>query len=177
MKRLTRVFLAGAALVMCANSAWAAEEGTVKILAPWESGGHVYRIEPGKLLFQGQAKGIMYIESGEGALNAALFVCPGRREISIADGKVEASGQCIIDGADGGTVFAKFSCSGVIGACDGRFTLTGGTGRFKGITGEGDMMVRTVIAQMAANMQSGTAISGAAGLVIWPNLSYKIPGN
>jgi hypothetical protein len=39
------------------------------------------------------------------------------------------------------------------------------------------MMVRTVIAQMAANMESGAAISGAAGLVIWPNLSYKIPGN
>ncbi len=177
MKRLTRVFLAGAAVVMSANSAWAAEEGTVKILAPWESGGHVFRVEPGKLLFQGQAKGIMYIENGEGALDAALFVCPGRREISIADGKVEASGQCIIDGANGGTVFAKFSCSGVIGTCDGRFTLTGGTGRFKGITGEGDMIVRTVIAQIAENMESGAVISGAAGLVIWPNLSYKIPGN
>ena len=177
MKRLTRVFLAGAAVVICANSAWAAEEGTVKILAPWQSGGQVFRVEPGKLLFQGQAEGIMYIESGEGALDAALFVCPGRREISIADGKVEASGRCIIRGADGGTVFAKFSCSGSPGACAGRFMLTGGTGKFKGITGEGDMLVRTVLSQMAADLQSGATISGAAGLAIWPNLSYKIPGN
>ncbi len=177
MKRLTRVFLAGAAVVICANSAWAVEEGTVKMFAPWESSGQVYPVEPGKLLFQGRAEGIMYIESGEGALDAALFVCPGRREISIADGKVEASGQCIIDGASGGTVFAKFQCIGQLGACAGNFTLTGGTGEFKGITGEGDMLVRTVLSQMAADLKSGTTVSGAAGLAIWPNLTYKIPGN
>ncbi len=177
MKRLTRLVLTGAAIAMCANSVWAAEEGTVRILAPWQSGGQVYRIEPGKLLFQGQAEGIMYIENGEGALDAALFVCPGRREISIADAKVKASGQCIIEGASGGTVFAKFSCTGGAGTCVGKFTLTGGTGRFKGITGEGDMLVRTVLSQMAADLKSGTTVSGAAGLAIWPNLTYKIPGN
>jgi len=87
MNRLTRVLLAGAAIVMSANSAWAAEEGTVRILAPWQSGGQVYRVEPNKLLFQGQAEGIMYIESGEGALDAALFVCPSRREISLMTGR------------------------------------------------------------------------------------------
>ena len=177
MKRLTRVFLAGAAMVMCAGSAWAAEEGTVKIFAPWQSGGQVFRIEPGKLLLQGQAEGIMYIESGEGALDAALFVCPSRREISIAEGKVEASGHCIIEGARGGTVFAKFSCSGEPGTCIGKFTLTGGTGSYKGITGEGEMLVRTALAQIAEDVQSGATIAGAAGLAVWPSLSYKIPGN
>lgn len=177
MNRLTRVLLAGAAIVMSANSAWAAEEGTVRILAPWQSGGQVYRVEPNKLLFQGQAEGIMYIESGEGALDAALFVCPSRREISLDDGKVEASGRCIIEGASGGAVFAKFTCRGEPGTCVGKFTLTGGTGRFAGITGEGDMLVRTAIAQIAEDLESGATITGAAGLAIWPNLSYKIPGN
>jgi hypothetical protein len=177
MKGLTRLVLAVAATVMFANSVWAAEEGTARILAPWQSGGQVFRIEPGKLLFQGQAEGIMYIESGEGVLDAALFVCPSRREISIADREVKASGQCIIEGANGDTVFAKFSCTGEPGICVGKFTLTGGTGKFKGITGESDMLVRTAIAQIAADMESGSTITGAAGLAVWPNMSYKIPGN
>lgn len=178
MKRLTRLFLVGAAVLICANGVWAAEEGTVRMLAPWQSGGQVYRIEPGKILFQGQAEGIMYIENGKGTLDAALFVCPSRREISIADAKVQASGQCIIEGAGGGgQVFAKFSCTGQPGTCTGKFTLTGGTGKFKGITGEGDMLVRTALAQIAQDMESGATISGATGLALWPNLSYKIPGN
>lgn len=177
MKSLTQLFLIGAAVGMCAGTTWAAEEGTVKILAPWQSGGEVFQIEPGKILFQGRAQGIMYIEDGKGALDAALFVCPGSREISLAEKKVVASGRCIIKGAGGGTVFAKFQCSGRPGACLGKFTLTGGTERFEGITGEGDLMVRTVLAEMASDLQSGETISGAAGLAVWPNLRYKIPDN
>ena len=177
MKRLTQLFLTGAAAMICASSAWAAEEGTVKMFAPWQSGGQVFQVGPDKLLFQGRAEGIMYIEDGEGALDAALFVCPGSREISLAQKKVVASGRCIIKGSGGGTVFAEFECSGKPGVCNGKFTLTGGTGRFAGITGGGDIIVRTVLGEMASDLQSGETISGSAGLAIWPSLSYKIPGN
>jgi hypothetical protein len=177
MKPLTRLFLTGAVVAICAGTAWAAEEGTVKMFAPWQSGGQVFRIGPDKLLFQGRAEGIMYIEDGEGALDAALFVCPGSREISLSEKKVIASGRCIVKGSGGGTVFAKFECSGEPGACAGKFTLTGGTERFEGITGGGDIIVRTVLGEMASDLQSGETISGSAGLAIWPSLSYKIPGN
>jgi hypothetical protein len=155
MKPLTRLFLTGAVVAICAGTAWAAEEGTVKMFAPWQSGGQVFRIGPDKLLFQGRAEGIMYIEDGEGALDAALFVCPGSREISLSEKKVIASGRCIIKGSGGGTVFAKFECSGE----------------------PGDIIVRTVLGEMASDLQSGETISGSAGLAIWPSLSYKIPGN
>jgi hypothetical protein len=40
-----------------------------------------------------------------------------------------------------------------------------------------DIIVRTVLGEMASDLQSGETISGSAGLAIWPSLSYKIPGN
>jgi hypothetical protein len=80
------------------------------MFAPWQSGGQVFRIGPDKLLFQGRAEGIMYIEDGKGALG-------------------------------------------------------------------GDIMVRTVLGEMASDLGSGETIGGATGLAIWPSLSYKIPGN
>ena len=171
--------LAAAALVAIGlqTPAVAAEEGTVKILAPWDSSGEVYRVAPDKVLFQGKAAGIMYIDGGEGPLDAALFTCPGRRELAVSEKTVQASGNCVIAVSDGDNVFAEFRCTGTVGACEGEFKLTGGTGKFKGITGSGPVMVRTVLAGMMLNMKSGSTVSGAAGLAVWPELKYTIPGN
>lgn len=178
MMLLKRVWISAAAVLFCGGiygQASAAEEGTVKILAPWESQGQVFRVGPDQLLFMGTADGIMYIEDGSGSLDAALFVCPGTHEISLKDGAVSASGNCTITGSQGGTIFAKYECSGQPGTCDGKFTLNGGTEEFKGITGSGDMVVRTALEAMVKDLQSGATVSGAAGLAVWPELSYKIP--
>ena len=177
---MKRVWLSAAAVLLCGSlsgPAFAAEEGTVKILAPWESQGQVFRVGPDKLVFMGTADGIMYIEDGSGSLDAAIFVCPETRELSLNEGTVQSSGNCTIAGAEGGTVFAKFECSGKIGTCDGTFTLTGGTEQFKGITGSGDMMARTALGAMIQDLESGATVAGAAGLAIWPELNYKIPDN
>ena len=171
-------FLAGALAVAVMATpvvTQAAEEGTVKILAPWQSSGKVYQVGEKELLFTGSAEGIMYIEDGKGALDAAIIVCPGSREMSLETGKAVAHGRCIMTNGEGNQVFAKYRCEGALGQCQGKFTLTGGTGKFAGITGEGDMLVRTALGQVAVDVASGEAVRGAAGLAIWPNLSYKIP--
>ena len=163
-----------AAVFGAAGMAQAAEEGTVKILAPWQSTGDVYQIGENELLFTGKGTGIMYIENGEGALNAAVFVCPGSREISLDSGKSVAHGRCIISSGEG-KVFAKYRCEGKMGICKGPFTLTGGTEKFAGITGEGEIIVRTELGGIVVDMKSGDAVRGAAGLAVWPSLKYKIP--
>lgn len=177
MKRL-KGFLCGAlaaTVLGAAAPAQAAEEGTVKILAPWQSSGQVYRVGETDLLFNGAAEGIMYIESGEGALDAAVMMCPGSREMSLETGKSVAHGRCIITTGGGDQVFAMYKCEGMAGDCKGEFTLTGGTGAFKGISGGGEMLVRTALGEMVVDLESGAAVRGAAGLAVWPSLKYKLP--
>ena len=158
-----------------AASAWA-EEKAFKMLAPWEAQGRVFRVGPDTLQFLGTFEGIMYIESGEGNLDAAVFTCPATQEINTTDGKTKAHGRCMITGTEGAdSVFADFTCAGIIGGCKGRFLLTGGTGKFAGIKGSSDMVVRSALGGMAVDVKSGSVIQAAQGLAIWPNLKYTLP--
>lgn len=168
---------AAALLGTAAAVASAQEEGTAKILAPWESEGTVYQIAVDQILFQGRAQGIMYIDTGKGALDGAVFVCPSTNRIDLKNETSEVKGHCLITGGEEGElVFAEFECKGEVGRCDGKLEFTGGTGQFEGITGSGKMQVRTTLVGLAADMTSGEVLRDAAGLAVWPELKYKIPG-
>ncbi len=176
MKLSTALLSAAAAAAgVLPGLASAAEEGEVKMMAPWESSGQVFRTGEDQVLFLGVAEGIVYIEDGEGALDSALLVCPGTREISVESGMSAAHGRCILTSSAGHQVFASYQCKGDAGGCAGEFKLEGGTGRFAGITGAGEIHVRTALAAMAVDKATGTTVSGAAGLAVWPKLTYKIP--
>jgi hypothetical protein len=171
----TLASVAAAAVIALPTAVSAAEEGTVKIMAPWESSGQIFQVGPDEVLFLGVAEGIMYIDEGEGVLDAAALQCPGTREISLEAGASKAHGRCVITGEGGDQIFAVYRCEGAEGDCEGTFELTGGTGRFEGITGKGAMQVRTRLMALAQNAETGAVVSGAAGLAKWPALSYKIP--
>ena len=153
-----------------------AEEGTVQAMSPWQAQGEAYLVAPGKLLFQGKFEGILYLEKGEGTLDAALLLCPGTQTVDLKSGSSEARGHCIMTSARGEMVFSEWKCSGAAGrGCVGELRLTGGTGPFEGISGSGEMVVRTALTGMAADLRSGEVVRGAAGLVMWPKLTYRIP--
>ena len=176
MKLLSTALSAAAvAASLLPGLATAAEEGVVKMMSPWESTGEVFRTGEDQVLFLGVAEGIVYIEDGEGALDSALLVCPGTREIAVESGMSEAHGRCILTSSTGDQVFASYQCKGDAERCEGEFKLDGGTGRFAGITGEGELYVRTALVAMAVDKATGATVSGAAGLAVWPELAYKIP--
>ncbi len=156
-----------------------AAEKTVKILAPWQSEGQLYRISANEVLVQGHSEGMMYIDAGKGdidALDTAIFQCPGKTLINMANGKLESIGNCVISrGDDENLIFAEFTCKGITGKCEGKFNITGGIGKFKGITGSGKMIVRTVMADVLGDVRSGTVVKGSTGLVIWPALKINMP--
>ena len=152
-----------------------AEQETVSMMAPWDGKGRIFNVGPDKLKFLGAFEGIIYIKDAKGALDAALFICPAVQEIDLKTGKVKVHGNFIITGKGGDQVFADYTGAGVMGATQGKFTITGGTGRFKGIKGSGDMVARTVLGAMAVNMESGATISAAKGLAVWPELKLTIP--
>jgi len=78
---------------------------------------------------------------------------------------------------DGNHVFARWTCAGTHQVeCKGTFTLTGGTGRFGGISGQSEFRVRTAIAELAIGSHMGEGIhETAAGIAEWPTLRYRIP--
>ena len=154
-----------------------AEEGTVKIVSPWKAKGQVYKVGSKEFQFVGEFGGIMYVESGNGNLDTAIFVCPAVQDMDYEKNITNATGKCHIVTADG-NVFAKFICAGEPdkGACNGEFTLTGGTERFEGITGSGEMRVRSALRSfITEDNASGDVIAEAEGIAIWPELKVKIP--
>jgi hypothetical protein len=154
-----------------------AEERTVSIMAPWEGKGRVFMVGPEKLKFLGVFEGIMYIQDAKGALDAAVFVCPAVQEIDAKTNKTTINGNCLIKTENGDLVFAELSLAGVIGASQGTFTITGGTGSLEGITGSGDMLARTTLGATAVNLESGAVLEASAGMALWPELKVNRPDN
>jgi hypothetical protein len=148
---------------------------TVKVLAPWQGKGEVYQIGPETLLFLGPYEGIMYIETGAETLDAAIFTCPSTTEIRQFEDRFDARGHCAITSSRGDLAFAEFSCSGGQDACRGEFVVTGGTGRLTGISGRGEVIVRTALSGMVEDAETGALISSVEGLAVWPALELHVP--
>ncbi len=169
---LIPLVLAGVALA----SPLMAAEGKAKILAPWEANGQLFQVAVDKLQFIGTFEGIMYIEHGEGLLDAALFTCPSTQITEVLTNQIKAHGYCTIESPSGDYIYAEYTCEGEPGACAGTFTLTGGTGKLTGITGQSDLIVRTALSGTTIDQQSGGTVSAAKGLAIWPEMRFEVPG-
>ena len=165
--------VAGALLAIVASGAWAAEE-TAKVTASWQAAGRIFEVEADKLLFHGTYAGLLFVEDGAQTFDTATLLCPVSHEIDVKAKQASGSGRCIIVMPDGESVYARFSCSGAVGACAGEFKLVGGTGRYAGISGGGPFRSRTGMAAFAHRLGPGAAISEADGLITWPALKYRL---
>jgi hypothetical protein len=157
-------------------SVWAAEEGTVRATSSWVADGRYFEVKEDQALFVGVFTGVMYVETKTGAMDAAELLCPAMVEINLKDGTQSGEGRCIITTRPGDKVYATWRCAGEHGAgCAGTFTFTGGTGRFTGITGNSPFEVRSQLVALAARPGEGSVQGSAAGVAVWPALTYKIP--
>lgn len=152
-----------------------AQSSTISAVIPWQGEGQLYPIDIGRLRFLGAIEGIMYVETAEGAMNEAFVRCPIVQDIDTVEGNTSASGNCVIAVAPEDTVFAEIICEGIAGLCSGTFTLTGGTGRFAGVSGSGEMTVRSPVHALAADLTDGTLVRAAAGILQMPRLDVKLP--
>lgn len=165
-----------AMVVMCTWSSLAyAASKTISAVIPWQGQGQIFPVATDRLRFLGSLEGIMYIETAEGDMNEAFVRCPIVQDIDAANGTTSASGNCVIVASSEDSVFAEISCKGVAGLCRGEFKLTGGTGRFAGISGSADMTVRSPVHALAADLSEGTVVHVAAGILQIPKLRYSLP--
>jgi len=174
---VTASALAALIAVLTVRPVLAAEEGTVTAMSAWQGQGRFFQVGPDQAYFVGGFGGIMFVQDDKkGTLDAAKIVCPGTLDISLTQGAQSGEGRCVITARDGDRVFAKWTCGGaLLAGCAGTFTLIDGTGRFAGITGEGDFVVRSAIAELAATATGDSIQEESAGLAIWPDLKYSIP--
>ena len=152
-----------------------AASSTISAVIPWQGQGQIFPVDIGKLRFLGSLEGIMYVENAEGEMNEAFVRCPIVQNIDAVDGSTSASGNCVIVASTTDSAFAEITCEGIAGLCRGEFKLTGGTGRFAGISGSGKMTVRSPVHALAANLSEGTVVHVAAGILQIPELKYSLP--
>ncbi|MGE0094138.1 MAG: hypothetical protein AB7M05_05475 [Alphaproteobacteria bacterium] len=173
--RLFALALLAAAFVAFGSAGvYAAKETTVRATAVWQGEGTAVRVGDKEALMNGVFEGAMFIEDNKGDLNMAKMICPVSMTIQ-PDGTQAGTGGCLLLGQDGDQVFAKWNCKGeYLKGCAGQFTLNGGTGKFKGITGGGQFGLRGT---MQETMPGGPGVvtQTVIGLAVWPELKYKLP--
>jgi len=152
-----------------------AETSTISAIISWQGQGRLYPVGVNKLQFLGSLEGIMYVETAEGDMNEAFVRCPIVQDIDAANKETSTTGNCVIAVSSEDAVFAEMTCSGFGGICSGKFTLTGGTGKFDGISGAGDMTVRSPVHALASDLTDGTTVHAAAGLLQIPKLRVTLP--
>ncbi len=167
------MFLTFLSIMWSANSM--AGESTLKILAPWQGHGEVFKVAPNKVKVVGSFDGIMYIDNGKGELDAAVFMCPGTEYIDLDSKKASIQADCIISKGEKKVAYATLNANGQVGAFQGDFKIIGGEGNWKGISGGGKVTIRTALGDMAVNKKTGEIINKAAGLAVWPALKVRLP--
>jgi len=150
------------------------EEPALKAFSAWNAQGQIFQSGESRVTFVGSFSGIVYVEQDQGPVAAGFMACPTVIDINTKDGKERGDGRCTFTAKDGAQLFADFTCRGVrMVGCHGDFTFTGGTERFKGITGGGPVTIRSSVDELKPG--SGGAIDGvAAGIIFWPKLIYKL---
>jgi hypothetical protein len=164
-----------AILLLAAMPARAAEQGTVQAAIPWEGKGRVFQISPRTVQFLGALKGIMYVENSKGDMHEGFVLCPITQMIDIETGDSDASGHCEITAGPDDVVYAQISCKGQVGDCVGKFVLTDGEGKFAGISGEGNLRVRSPLHHLATDLGSGATVRVASGIAIIKDLKFSKP--
>ncbi len=162
-------------LLLALSPAHAAKQDTVQAVIPWEADGQVFQVDTHTMLFLGAMEGVMYIESSRGEMNEAFVMCPIMQKLDLETGATEATGRCEISASPVDVLYAELSCRGKIGDCKGEFTLIDGEGKFAGISGAGELRVRSPMHGLIADLGSGAILRVGSGLAIVTDLKYRIP--
>lgn len=152
-----------------------AEQATVKATAPWKGEGFAFPIGENRVYMVAVFSGLMFVEDSQGALHAGSLVCPATVEADLQTMTKSGKGHCIISNTEGERVYAQFSCTGDLESCKGPFILTGGTGKFTGIAGEGEMISKIQARAITVVEGFESARQQGEGVAMWPRITYSIP--
>ena len=152
-----------------------AEEHTIQAVAPWEGRVRVYVTGPRQSFMLGSFAGRLAVEKEPSSLDGAQLVCPAAIDADYTTNTQRGEGRCVITAASGDRLFARWTCAGEPDkGCTGRFVLTGGTGAYQGVTGDGDFALRLGLSDLV-RFERLEADYDLAGLATWSGLRYRTP--
>ena len=176
MRTRTALQYLTAILILCAWTGLTfAATRTVSAVIPWQGTGNIDETGTDKLRFKGTIEGIMYIETAEGPLNEAFVKCQIVQDLDVATESTSVAGDCTIVVSTEDTVIAKLGCQGMQGYCIGEFTLSGGTGRYSGISGSGKLIARSPVQTLALGHSENDELQIYVGILQIPELSITQP--
>jgi hypothetical protein len=123
----------------------------------WFGVGKAHELEKGHVYWVGEFSGTFFNDKGAGSLFHENGVkCPGFLDNDTNSKKSKAAGYCIISDADGDQAYLVWQAEGDTVTNPGTFEYTGGTGKYKGVSGK-----NTFVGIPKINWKDGT-VSGYA---------------
>jgi len=122
----------------------------------WFGVGKAQEIDKSHFYWVGEFTGSFFNDKGEGSLfHRAGVKCPAWFDADFNNKKSKAGGYCIITDLDGDQAYLTWQNAGTPGPGGrgpGTFQYTGGTGKYKGISGN-----NTFVGVTQVNWQDGTS--------------------
>lgn len=166
--------LAGAALLsaMAVAPAAAADKGEFEAIAVWRGSATAVQASNDTAVAVGVVEGIMFIQGNKGFLHMAKMTCPLMMKMD-AKLKQKGTGTCLMIGESGDRAFAEWTCEGEASVgCKGVIKLVGGTGKLKGIVGEGPFVFRSSMHRISPE-DDGVTQDDAMGIAAF-EMNYEI---
>lgn len=164
--------LAQSASLLLTQDALAKSEQTIRAFTVWQTTGQPPAGTAG--VFNDTVTGLLYVETEKGPVAAGQVSCKAQLTVN-ADKTQKGAADCTITTKDAAQVFSKLTCSGVfMVGCSGEITLTGGSGRFSGVTGGGKAIIRSEFADLQQQGNADPAML-RTGIIYFPALRYQLP--
>jgi hypothetical protein len=151
------------------------EKVPVNAFAVWTSEGAVAQSDEKKLVMASALTGTLFVETTEGPVASGHVVCPAMLHVDTETGRQTGNGFCTFTAQDGARAFGEWDCTGVhMVGCQGKFRLTGGTGRLAGIKGSSSLVLRGGFHEL--DLRQGKPIGyTVSGIALWRDLKIELP--
>ncbi len=110
-----------------------ADSGRFTSHYPWIFSGTIQELGADRAVYVGTLAGVNINDAGKGFLHKVRMDCTIINDVN--KGQSNANGSCAGTDADGDKAYLVFKCGGTMPACPGEFSFSGGTGKYKGLTG------------------------------------------
>lgn len=160
---------------VAAVDARAETQEKIDAIVAWTGNGTSYEVGSERAVFVGALSGPVYVQTEKGWVPSGTATCPMMIDVVTASAEQTAQGRCTIENPDGDMIYAEVTCRGVYRVgCDGTMTLTGGSGAFEGISGSGEVTVRSE-RRSVVESGHGTTQEDGVGIMVIEGLSYTLP--
>jgi len=121
------------------------QSGSIKVHSGWKAIGEVVQLGEKHVFGAGNFWGVTFNDTGSGPLNGGGALCSYTLELTDGAGPAQGSCACAWGDSDGDKFFTSWSGkSAASGALDGVHKITTGTGKYKGIQGQGSFQCTSV---------------------------------